>query len=108
MAPLSHGARQDGPVTVYAVRYTYTDDTERVSTIRPVHRAWLADRLAAGELLASGPFADGAGALLIFGAASREELDALVAQDPYQGGGVLAEVEVREWRQVFGPWTESA
>ena len=95
-------------MTVYAVRYTYIDDTERLGAIRPVHRAWLAERLAAGELLASGPFADGAGALLVFRAASRDDLDARVAQDPYRAGGVLAEVEVREWQQVFGPWTDGA
>lgn len=95
-------------MTVYAVRYTYSDDSERLPVVRPVHRAWLAERLAAGELLASGPYADGTGALLIFRAASRGDLDALVAQDPYQAGGVLAQVEVREWQQVFGPWADQA
>jgi hypothetical protein len=107
MAPLSHGRRQDGPVTVYAVRYTYNDQTEHLAATRPVHRAWLAERLAAGDLLVSGPFADGApGALLVFRAASPDDLHALLAQDPYASADVLADVEVRAWVQVFGPWAD--
>ena len=94
-------------MTVYAVRYTYNDKTANLAATRPVHRAWLTERLAAGDLLASGPFADGdPGALLVFRAASRDELDALVAQDPYAAADVLAAVEVRAWEQVFGPWVD--
>jgi uncharacterized protein YciI len=95
-------------MTVYAVRYTYNDDAEHRLAVRPVHRAWLAERLAAGDLLASGPFADGApGALLLVRVASRDELDALLARDPFASEDVLAAVEVRAWEQVLGPWTEA-
>ncbi|HEY0119837.1 MAG TPA: YciI family protein [Cellulomonas sp.] len=92
-------------MTVYAVRYRYNDRTEQRLTARPVHRAWLAERLAAGDLLASGPFTGGeTGALLIFRAASRDDLDAILARDPFAAEDVLADVEVREWEQVLGPW----
>lgn len=94
-------------MTVFAVRYAYNDNAEHRLAVRPMHRAWLAERLAAGELLASGPFADeGApGALLVFRAGSRDELDAIVGQDPFAGADVLAATDVREWEQVLGPWT---
>ena len=94
-----------GAVTVYAVRYTYDDRSDHRLGVRPRHRAWLAERLAAGDLLASGPFADGEpGALLVFRAASRDEVDALLALDPFAAEGVVAATDVREWEQVLGPW----
>ena len=93
-------------MTVYAVRYTYTDDTAHRLVVRPVHRTWLAERLAAGDLLASGPFADEGkpGALLVFRAGSRPDLDEILAHDPFAVEGVVAAVAVREWEQVLGPW----
>ncbi len=92
-------------MTVYAVRYTYNAHADHRLAVRPRHRAWLAERLAAGDLLASGPFADGEpGALLVFRAASRDDLVALLAQDPFAAEDVLAATEVREWEQVLGPW----
>lgn len=92
-------------MTVYAVRYTYNDHTEHRLVVRPTHRAWLAERLAAGELLASGPFTDGEPeALLVFRAGSRDELDAMLGRDPFADADVIAAIEVREWEQVLGPW----
>lgn len=93
-------------MTVYAVRYTYNDQADTLAATRPTHRAWLADRLAAGDLLVSGPFTDAPGALLVFRASSRDDVDALLAQDPYAAAGVLATVEVHAWDQVFGPWVD--
>ena len=92
-------------MTVYAVRYTYNDNTDGLLATRPLHRAWLAERLAAGALLASGPFADGTGgALLIFRAGTDDELADQLAHDPYASHDVLASVETHAWEQVFGPW----
>ncbi len=93
-------------MTVYAVRYTYNERTDTLVATRPSHRGWLAERLASGELLASGPFTDAPGALLVFRAAARDELDRLLAQDPYAAAGVLATVEAHAWDQVFGPWAD--
>ncbi len=94
-------------MTVYAVRYTYNDNTDALLATRPLHRAWLAERLAAGDLLASGPFADGTGgALLVFRAGTDDELADHLAHDPYAARGVLASVETHAWEQVFGPWAD--
>ena len=95
-------------MSIYAVRYTYDDRTAYRMAVRPVHRAWLARQAQAGRLLASGPLTDGEpGALLVFRADSRDELDALLAQDPFATEGVVASTEVREWEQVLGPWVEA-
>ena len=94
-------------MTVFAVQYRYDDRTERRDEVRPEHRAYLADQLAAGTLLASGPFADdGApGALLVLSAGSPDEVAAVLDADPFVREGLVADREIREWTQVFGPWT---
>lgn len=90
-------------MTVYAVEYTYTTDTETLDRVRPQHRQYLRDRLAAGELLASGPFSSG-GALLLVSVPSPDQLDAFLAADPFAAAGVIASVTTREWNPVIGPW----
>lgn len=90
-------------MTVYAVEYTYTNDTQTLDRVRPEHRAFLRGRLETGQLLASGPYADG-GALLLFSVPSRTELDDLLAADPFASVGVIAGLSVREWSPVIGPW----
>ena len=94
-------------MSIYAVRYTYDDRTDHRMAVRPVHRAWLARLAEAGLLLASGPFTDGEpGAMFIFRADSRDELEALLARDPFAAEGVVAFTEAREWEQVLGPWVD--
>jgi uncharacterized protein len=107
-APSGRRPGQDGPVSIYAVRYTYDDRIEHRMAVRPAHRAWLARQLDAGTLLASGPLTDGEpGALLVFRADTRDELEALLAQDPFATEGVVAATEAREWEQVLGPWADA-
>lgn len=94
-------------MTVYAVQYTYTDDTATLDAVRPEHRAYLRACLEAGTLLASGPLAGGR-ALLLLSVADRSALDTLLAGDPFRGAGVLASVDVAEWKPVIGPWADLA
>ncbi|GMA26071.1 hypothetical protein GCM10025864_38300 [Luteimicrobium album] len=46
---------------VFAVLYTYTDDPTTRDEVRPAHRAYLAELLGRGILLASGPWAPAEG-----------------------------------------------
>lgn len=68
---------------------------------RSAHLAWL-DRIA-DRVEFAGPFLsdDGqsmTGSLLIFEAADRVDLDALIADDPFHAAGLFATVEIRPWR----------
>lgn len=92
-------------MTVYAVQYTYTDDTATLDAVRPEHRAFLRAQLADGALLASGPL-EGGRALLLLVAEDREGLGALLARDPFATAGVIASVEVAVWTPVIGPWAD--
>jgi uncharacterized protein YciI len=92
-------------MTTFAVRYTYDQRSDVQDEVRPEHRAYLADLADRGLLHGSGPFTDGApGALLAFETTDRTALEVLLADDPFARAGVIAEVEIREWKLVIGPW----
>ncbi len=90
---------------LYAVQYTYDDRDDVRDAVRPEHRGYLNGLAGRGHLLGSGPYIDGApGALLVFRAADRVELDVLLADDPFAREGLIAQTEVRAWDLVLGSW----
>lgn len=85
----------------FAAILTYADN-DKLQDVRPRHRAYLEQLLADGKLLASGPWTDDSGALIIYDAADESEARAPLAADPVsQTEGVLADVQLREWRQIY-------
>jgi uncharacterized protein YciI len=92
-------------MSTFAVTYTFSAEPDEVNQIRPTHREWLAELLAEGSLLASGPMVDRPAALLIFKAESIEQLNALLDQDPYEIAGVIGERTIEAWNPVFGPFS---
>ena len=76
---------------------------ERLS-VRPAHREYLAELVAAGTLVAAGPWANDTGALLILDVAGRAELDQILDADPYTPAKVIAETRIREWSPIMGSW----
>lgn len=93
-------------MAVFAVTYLYDARDADRDVLRPDHRAFLRRLNEAGALLASGPWTDGdAGALLVVRAEDAQGASALLAQDPFQRAGLVADVTVRGWNPVIGPWT---
>ena len=92
-------------MTIFAVTYRYTDDIATRDDNRTEHRDYLRDLAVQGRLLVSGPYGpnDDAGALLLFSAESRGEVEALVRDDPFTVHGVIAETGTAEWEPVIGP-----
>ncbi|WP_284979954.1 YciI family protein [Arthrobacter sp. fls2-241-R2A-200] len=96
-------------MTVFAVEYVYVAESDAVrDETRPAHRAWLGDLAEAGQLLASGPYGDGAGALLVFKAAGEAALTDLLMKDPFAEAGVIAGIRTTEWSPVIGLLAEHA
>ncbi|CEA07637.1 YciI-like protein [Arthrobacter saudimassiliensis] len=88
---------------IFAVEYVYDAESAHVrDEYRPAHRQWLAELVEAGTVLATGPFADGAGALLIFRADSEAELNELLRQDPFAVHGLVSGLKITEWQPVLG------
>jgi uncharacterized protein YciI len=94
-----------GIMTIYAVTYRYSDDVATRDRVRPEHREYLRGLADRGLLLLSGPFGpdEPAGALLIFRAADKAEVSALVEKDPFTISGLITSSEIAEWEPVIGP-----
>ncbi|WP_427016951.1 YciI family protein [Pseudarthrobacter sp. P1] len=90
-------------MSVYAVEYVYAPEEAQIrDDHRPAHRAWLSALVESGNVLASGPFGDGAGALLIFQAEDESTLNQILSQDPFSIAGGIAGAKITEWNPVIG------
>ena len=88
----------------FVVQLVYGPDQDKRLEVRPAHREYSAKLAEQGALLAGGPYADQLGAMLVYEAADRDELQRILDADPYAEAGVLAETTVREWTAVTGSW----
>ncbi|KNC18999.1 hypothetical protein AC792_08840 [Arthrobacter sp. RIT-PI-e] len=94
-------------MSIFAVEYVYNPDSEELRTEhRPEHREWLQGLVEQGRVLASGPFADGSGALLIFTADTEADLTQLVGQDPFAREGAISGVRTTEWNALVGAFRD--
>ena len=84
---------------MYAVQLAFSDDSARLG-LRPGHRERLAELAADGQLLAAGPWSDDSGALLVFIVDTRDELDVIMAGDPYYSTPGVTVTSVEEWNPV--------
>ena len=95
-------------MSLFAVHYTYSDDTESRDEHRPAHRDFLGGLAGEGVVVLSGPYAavDEApdAALLVVQGASAAEVVELLREDPFQQQGLVEQVAVREWTPVLGSW----
>jgi uncharacterized protein YciI len=90
-------------MTVFAVEYVYTAESAAArDETRPAHRAWLSGLAEDGLLLTSGPYGDGAGALLIFKVQDEAQLNDVLKQDPFAAAGTIAGIRTTEWTPVIG------
>jgi uncharacterized protein YciI len=90
-------------MTVFAVEYVYdAESSDARDASRPAHREWTAGLVRDGALLASGPYTDGAGALLIFKAADEKALNELLRQDPFAAAGAISGTRTSAWAPLTG------
>jgi len=85
----------------FAAIIEYSQDTTLVETHRPAHRAYLTSLLDQGKLFASGPYADGTGALIIYEADTPEAAEAMLKADPFHAAGVFLTWTLRPWKVIF-------
>ncbi|MBC6446761.1 YciI family protein [Actinokineospora xionganensis] len=91
-------------MTWFTVDTTYIDDADRLAEVRPAHRAYLQELVATGHVLGGGPWADGTGGFVVVKVENREELDKILAVDPYTTEGIAAARVIREWTIALGPF----
>jgi len=86
---------------MWIVELSFTPDPERLEA-RPAHRARLTELHADGVLRMAGPFADESGSMMIFDVAERDDLDKLLAADPYMSTAGVHVVSIRQWSPFLG------
>lgn len=83
----------------FVVSYDYSAPESDLATVRREHRDYLA---ALDELVVSGPAASGRAAFLVFRADTAEQVEAIVAADPFVAAGYVGQHTVRDWNPVLG------
>ena len=85
----------------FAAIIEYVQDREKIQQIRPTHREYLRSLLAEGKLVASGPFTDDSGALIIYEAGTKEEAEQILRGDPFCKNGIFVSWQLRPWNPVM-------
>ena len=85
----------------YAAIIEYSRDKDKIASVRPVHRQYLATLRERGQLAASGPFTDDSGALIVYEVASAEEAEKLLRGDPFHANGIFLSYVMRPWNPVI-------
>lgn len=85
----------------FAAMIEYISDKEKIQSLRPTHRQYLASLIAKGQLAISGPFTDDWGALIVYEASTAEEAETLLKGDPFHAGGVFVRWTIRPWNPVM-------
>ena len=75
---------------MFVVLLTYTQSLEAVDALVPAHREYLQRMYQAGTFLLSGRKEPRDGGVILATAASAQELESLLAQDPFHVHGVAA------------------
>lgn len=92
-------------MSLFSVEYVYAPDTDGArAEHRGAHRELLGSLTDPEnvKLVASGPYTDGSGALLIFAAAGEEAVHDVLKRDPFVSEGLVANAKVTEWDPVTG------
>ena len=84
---------------MYALLLHYDPNDDARLALRARHREQMAELNAAGTVLASGPWADDSGALVVLLVDSVAEVEAIGAADPYMTASGVTH-EIHEWNTV--------
>jgi uncharacterized protein YciI len=89
----------------FAAVIDYTPDKGKIAQFRPSHREYLAGLRKAGKAAMAGPFTDDSGGLLIYEAQTKDEVEAMIREDPFGQNGVFVSWTIRPWNLL---WVNSA
>ncbi|MFJ6214789.1 LuxR C-terminal-related transcriptional regulator [Streptomyces sp. NPDC092296] len=86
----------------YVVEREFLDDADGLRRAYEAHWRYLRRLVDRGLLIGGGPWEDGAGEVLLLGAAGRESLRGLLDADPYVRARLVARERTREWQMALG------
>ncbi len=93
-------------MSIYIVRMDHPAGTQWDAFVRE-HVLYLKELINQGKLIASGPLKNTPlrAGFLIFNAANRDEVAAMVNADPFARENLIAELDIQEWDPLFGQLT---
>jgi uncharacterized protein YciI len=91
-------------MATFVVEFLYNVDRAGRQELHPAHAANLERLAERGVLVLGGPLVDDNGGLLVYEVADREELRALLEDEPYVRGGIVAETRISQWSPRRGSW----
>jgi uncharacterized protein len=86
---------------IFAAVIQYGPDKSKIAEIRPSHRQYLLGLRDAGKMAINGPFGDDSGALIVYSAETKDDVEAMLKEDPFAKAGVFASWTIRQWNPVF-------
>lgn len=75
---------------IHVVTLNYLRPVEDINQHLDAHKEWLIDNVRQGKVILAGPMEGRTGGLLLASCSDREELDAMMAQDPFIESGVAS------------------
>jgi uncharacterized protein len=91
-------------VALFLLSYGY-NDTDLRAQRREDHVAYLNKLKDEGSLVAAGPYSDLTGGTILYQADTVQDVEALVAGDPYTQACVTKDRHLREWKVTVGSVT---
>ncbi|MBP2327776.1 uncharacterized protein YciI [Kibdelosporangium banguiense] len=91
-------------MALFLLTYGYNDSDLRAQR-RDDHVAYLNKLKDAGSLVVAGPYNDLTGGAILYQADSEQDVEALIAGDPYTQADVTKDRYLREWRITVGAIT---
>lgn len=85
----------------FAAIIKYSQDKEKIQSLRPTHRQSLATRREHGQLAASRPFTGDSGALIVYQAASAQEAEKILQGDRFHQNGIFLKYVLQPWNLVI-------
>ena len=85
---------------MFVLLVRYLKPVDEVEEHLDAHRAWVREHAETGTVIAAGREVPLRGGILVAVGVTRDEVDRMIAADPYVTGGV-AEYDVREYDMVL-------
>lgn len=89
-------------MSIFAVVLEFVDDKDLVGDTRPLHRQNLASLVERKIIVEAGPWTDGSGGMIVYDLPGRDELDEVLADEPYFKASAVKSWSVYEWRTLVG------
>jgi uncharacterized protein YciI len=85
----------------FAAVIEYTPDKAKIAEFRPPHREYQKVLKQEGKVALAGPLADDSGGIIVYEAASKQDVEDWIRADPFATGGVFVSWVIHPWNLIL-------